>query len=336
MTKRKARAKFSKSQRHNLHKFARNDPQKFWKEIKKIRNKNKNMKSKLSKDEFYEYFKNLFSNDEIFENNYIEEQLNNGTNTFINIDELDCDFSYEEVDKAFSTLKRGKSAGSDKLVPDIFIDCKDLLIPVFIKLFNYIYSRGVYPSCWCYGVIVPVPKKGNADDINNYRGITLTSVFSKLFSILLDIRLRKWAESNNLITDYQYGFRKDKGTVDCIFVLTSIIDKILNTEKKKVYAAFVDFRKCFDMLYRNGIWFKLIQTGVSTKMVRMLKSLYENVKCCVKVNGALTENFETYMGVKQGEPLSPLLFILFVNDMYQCLQSPEVPAFTLNEIQSTI
>lgn len=87
------------------------------------------------------------------------------------------------------------------------------------------------------------------------------------------------------------------------------------------------------MLYRNGIWFKLIESGVSSKIVHMLQSMYSCVKSCVKANGSLSECFDSYMGVKQGEPLSPLLFIFFVNDMYENIQNVNNDVFTLDELQ---
>ena len=87
------------------------------------------------------------------------------------------------------------------------------------------FDNSVYPESWTKGIIVPVPKKGNLNDANNYRGITLTSIFSKIFSILLDNRLRKWAEENDLLPECQFGFRKQKSTVDCIYILHSIINK---------------------------------------------------------------------------------------------------------------
>ena len=133
--------------------------------------------------------------------------------------------------------------------------------------------------------------------------------------MLIDTRLRKWANDNNVWHDNQFGFVKGKSTVDCIFVLTSIIDKIVKHEKRKVYCSFVDLKKCFDYVYRTGIWFKLIEQGVSSKIVKTLQSMYSTVKSCVRVNGTLSEFFDSYMGVKQGQPLSPLLFIFFVNDM---------------------
>jgi hypothetical protein len=195
------------------------------------------------------------------------------------------------------------------------------------------YANYVYPRNWTEGIIVPVPKKGNLNDVNNYRGITLTSIFSKIFSFLLDTRLRKWSEDVNLLTDCQYGFRSKKSTVDCIFVLSSIINKVIHNDKRKLYCAFIDFKKAFDVVYRNGIWYKLMQYGASTKIVNMLRKIYESVKSCVRVNSEYTDFFESHMGLKQGEPLSPLLFLFFINDMENYISSDNIDAVNIEELK---
>ena len=150
------------------------------------------------------------------------------------LDQLDRDFCIAEIEKAISCLKRQKSGGVDLLIPEIFIESNTILSPILCRLFNFMYNNAVYPDSWTRGIIVPVPKKGNINDINNYRGITLTSIFSKIFSILLDNRLRKWSEENNLLSDLQYGFRKNRSTIDCVFVLNSIINKLIIAEKRKL------------------------------------------------------------------------------------------------------
>ena len=150
--------------------------------------------------------------------------------------------------------------------------------PILCNLFNFIYTNSLYPVSWTKGIIVPVPKKGDLSDANNYRGITLTSIFSKIFSIMLDNRLRKWAESNDIIHDCQYGFRQKRSTVDLVFiVLSSIVNKVIKQERRKLYCSFVDFQKAFDLVYRNGIWQKLLTYGASTKIVKMLRAIYQTV-----------------------------------------------------------
>ena len=105
------------------------------------------------------------------------------------IEQLDCPFSVQEIEQAICCLKRGKSGDEDLLIPEIFIESKSLLSPALCRLFNFMFEKAIYPESWTRGIIVPVPKKGNPNDANNYRGITLTSVFSKIFSLLLDNRL---------------------------------------------------------------------------------------------------------------------------------------------------
>ena len=76
------------------------------------------------------------------------------------------------------------------------------------------------------------------------------------------------------MTDVQFGFRKGRSTIDCIFMLNSIINKILYSEKKQIYLAFIDFKKAFDVVYRNGVWYKLIVNGAFSKIVNMLRVIY--------------------------------------------------------------
>ena len=88
---------------------------------------------------------------------------------------------------------------------------------------------------------------------------------------MLNKRLTDWAESNNVSSDSQFGFRRGCSTTDAIFVLYSVIQKILN-EKKRLYCAFVDFRKAFDSVYLNGLWCKMFKLGINGKLLRIVKN----------------------------------------------------------------
>ena len=143
------------------------------------------------------------------------------------------------------------------------------------------------------------------------RGITLVSCFSKIFTGVLNNRIMKWAEENDILSDAQFGFRKNRSTVDAIFVLNAIINKMLN-ERRRLYCAFVDLKTAFDHIYRNALWCKLYKIGVNLKMVRIVKNVYSNVKSCIRHCNTFSDFFDCAVGLRQGEVLSPLMFFLLL------------------------
>ena len=122
-----------------------------------------------------------------------------------------------------------------------------------------------YPSEWAKAIIQPIHKKGDTTNPDNYRGISLLSCVSKLYTSVINSSLTQWAEDNDVLSEAQAGFRKDYSTVDHIFTLHAMVSKHLK-KNKKLYVAFVDFRKAFDTVKRNVLWNVLLQLGIGGNM----------------------------------------------------------------------
>jgi hypothetical protein len=97
----------------------------------------------------------------------------------------DDEITVEEVKSAMITLKFGESPGQDGLVGEMFKMGEDVLAPIIRDVFNVIFNNSFYPTVWSNSVVVSIPKTSDANDVNCYRGITLMSIFSKLFSLVL-------------------------------------------------------------------------------------------------------------------------------------------------------
>ena len=188
------------------------------------------------------------------------------------IDQLDIQFSIDEIIKTISSMNRNKSPDYYNNVADFFIEAKYFISPYLCAIFNKIYDSGIYPESWCKGVIVPIHKKGDIFNPSNYRVITLVNVIAKIFSLTLRNRMNKWCETEHIFNDYQFGFRDKRSTADAVFILHATIQKILSNNCK-LWCAFIDYEKAFDTVIRDALWVKLLQSGISCKMVTMIKSI---------------------------------------------------------------
>ena len=110
-------------------------------------------------------------------------------------------------------------------------------------------------------------------------------------------------------------FRKDHSTTDNIFILHALITKYLRHKGGRFYAIFVDFEKALDRVDRSALWHKLLSQNVSSRMVRMLRAIYADVKTCIKTPVGLTDYLPSPLGMRQGCIIYPIMFTLFLNDM---------------------
>ena len=118
----------------------------------------------------------------------------------------------------------------------------------------------------------------------SYRGITITPSIYKLYCNVLNNRLMKWETENSIIHDAQNGFRKDRSTIDQIRSLTSIIDS-RKLKRQSTFTAFIDFSTAYDSTDRNILFQKLQNLGLNGNIFNAIMSLYDHVKCCVRING---------------------------------------------------
>jgi sorting nexin-29 len=173
-------------------------------------------------------------------------------------------------------------------------------------------------SCeWSEGILCPIYKKGDRKQCNNYRGISLLNITYKILAILLYNRLSKIMELE--IGNYQMGFRPNRSTIDNVFMVRQNYEKC-HEYNIDLHNIFIDFSQAFDTVNRDVIYNSLIKHNVPDKLIKLIKLTMQQTKMKVKVNNSYPEWFETKTGVRQGDPLSALLFSVVLDSLIANLE----------------
>ena len=238
-----------------------------------------------------------------------------------------------DVVPALNALKLGKAADEHGLTAEIlrlFRPCPQPLT----QLLERFRQEGT-PSTLGVSVLVPIYKgKGDQADLNNYRGISILPALAKLYALILERRLSGALDAAGLRADSQFGFRKHRGTTEAAFVLQAVIDNHRRPARPgrprpPLYAVFVDFKKAFDTVQHAILWQLLRNLGVPESFVVAIESYYRVVQFKVDLPTGLTAPVSARLGVKQGCPLSPTLFGVFIESLLRDFLSEETATLAL-------
>ena len=297
------------------------DPKVFWKELKSILSPNNDATELIEKSEWFEHFNKLLNaesakNQDMGFLDYVKNSLPYLELFSDDVEGLNRSISQTEIESSTKDIKIGKSAHFDNIGNEILKYGLDQLKRPLAHLYNIVINKGEFPSLWSDGLIVPLHKKDDRLDTNNYRGIIISSCLGKLFLRIITKRINDFMDQHHKWSSRQCGFKKDHRTEDNLFILNTIFEKYVKVEKKKVYVAFIDFSKFFDKINRHIMLYKLLKYGISGKIYNIIKSVYSKTSFAIKIGGKISPDFQAVNGLKQGCCLSPILSNIFQNDLH--------------------
>ena len=212
----------------------------------------------------------------------------------------------EMITKAINKMASGKAAGPSGIVAEMLKPLGEAGVAEVRDLIEDIISEGYIPIDWQESYIVNLYKgKGDALNRGNYRGLKLIEQTMKVLERVVEGLIRQRVE----IDEMQCGFMSGRCTTDAIFFVRQLQEKHL-AANKLLYMAFVDLEKAFDRVPRDVIWWAMRKLGIDEWLVRLVQSMYKDVRSRVRVGSGYSEEVGVKVCVHQGSVRSPLLFII--------------------------
>jgi len=232
-----------------------------------------------------------------------------------------------DVLHACAQLKTGKRDGCSGLVSDHFINaCEELSVHTAM-LFSTMLVHGFATEDMVTCTLIPIPKGKNVNvtDSGNYRGITLSSVFGKIFDLIF---LNKFYDYL-CTSERQFGFKRRHSTDMCTMVLKESL-AYYTVDGGAAFCTFLDATKAFDRVNYCKLFSILLKRDIPAAYVRLLLNLYTNSVTRVSWNGVCSKRFPVKNGVRQGGIISPILFCVYIDGLLQRLYESGVGCYIGN------
>ena len=315
---RKAEKQYRQHLTKQLLNIEQNNPKQFWDIINKMNNWGKEKLDEtdaISPSTWHQYFKSLLNITNPGKHSH-DNVIGNPPWKYKSFDPIiDGRITTTEIKEALNKLKTNKSPGPDGILAEYLKIFGETFENILLKIIRILFSRHLYPPQWDKNYLKPIYKKDDIEDPDNYRGLAIGSTFGKLFSQILLKRLITFIEKHKLISPNQIGFMKGSRTSDHIFLLQTIVETVVKKSKYKLYTAFIDFKKAYDTVNRQILFERLKQLGMNGLFLDNIIAMYEKTKYSIKIKNGHLDPIDSNLGLRQGCPLSPILFNLYIEDI---------------------
>jgi len=282
-----------------------------WKFINKGRKKREGVCKEITMEEWVKYFRESLGG--------VEERKEEGSR-IRGVDRVgDGGIGIEEVKNEIKRLKRGKAAGMDGIKNEAWKEGGEIIGKRLEEILKGVWEGEGFPESWRVGVVVPIWKRGERRETGNYREVTMTSTGYKVYANILNRKLVEELDAKGGWSRTQAGFRKGRGTVENVKILKYVVGRKLK-QKKKVWAFFIDLKAAFDRVDRNVLWEMMRKRGVSEGLIDRVMEVYEETRCVVRIGENISREFWVEKGVRQGCPMSPTLFNIYIADIEEELK----------------
>ena len=234
-------------------------------------------------------------------------------------EEYNNPFDMSELTDVIHLLKDNKSPGEDFIENIMIKKLPQKTIQFMLNLFNKIWTTKEIPPQWKTSIIIPILKHGKQSTIiSNYRPIALNSCICKVMERMVNTRLTWYLERNERLSTQQFGFRKNRSTIEPIAQLTTqILNGFMN--KQITIAISFDIQKAFDTLNQDLVIDNLYTMGITGNMLKFIENYIKNRSIKVRIGNEYSAPKNTKAGTPQGGVLSATCFIVAINNILKSL-----------------